>query len=141
MKRKSSAARVGSSLTCCPRFARSARVCRCFKDVWCSSRYNRPGCALRVAPIWARQQPQCPYKVVTRNLSGKVQKAKLYVDGQKVTNPDLSPVYLCSCLHETSFSRARTCWPRIFSFGMYTRYDKPGSPKRQHPAFSKGLVI
>lgn len=31
-----------------------------------------------------KRTEQCPYKVVCRNLGNKVQKATLYVDGQKV---------------------------------------------------------
>lgn len=37
---------------------------------------------------------QCPYQVVCRNLSGKIQKAKLYVDGHQVSYVDY--FYVCS---------------------------------------------
>ncbi|CAM9739449.1 unnamed protein product, partial [Ectocarpus sp. 12 AP-2014] len=39
------------------------------------------GAAEKISQKW----PVCPYKVVVRNLSAKMQKATLYVDGQKVS--------------------------------------------------------
>ncbi|CAN0482423.1 unnamed protein product, partial [Ectocarpus sp. 12 AP-2014] len=39
------------------------------------------GAAEKISQKW----PVCPYKVVVRNFSAKMQKATLYVDGQKVS--------------------------------------------------------
>ncbi|CAM9528590.1 unnamed protein product, partial [Ectocarpus sp. 8 AP-2014] len=53
---------------------------------------KRHGAAEKISQKW----PVCPYKVVVRNLSAKIQKTTLYVDGQKASNlPLLLAIIVC----------------------------------------------